>query len=479
MAKHFSTFLFFLLGCSICFSQTKMPAFFSDNMVLQQQESVAIWGTDNPGSVVKINTSWGIEKSINADADGKWHTEIRTNKASFEKQEIKVNGSSTIVLKNVLIGEVWFCSGQSNMEMPMGGLREATINGSEELIKNSKNANIRLFNTERSASMFLEEDVTGSWEETNPETVKSFSAIGYLFGKKIFKKLQVPIGIIEASWGGTSIECWLPKSNLQNYPQIKIPDTIADNLNKRKRPTFLYNAMVHPFKNYTIKGFLWYQGEANRKNAHFYKGYMHTLVNSWRDQWQQNNLPFYFVQIAPYDYNLRYESKKDAFGSNLLREAQSFAANEIPNTGMVVTTDVGECKQIHPAEKNTVAKRLANWALAKQYNYENIAYRSPEYKSIKIKKNKAIISFDFFGKNKKNLALDNKKELANFVVAGADKVFYPAEVKVNKNKTLTIYSDKVKKPVAVRYGFVDCLEGSLFSKAGLPISPFRTDDWKD
>ena len=235
--------------------------------------------------------------------------------------------------------------------------------------------------------------------------------------------------------------------------------------------------MIHPFKNYGIKGFIWYQGEGNRKNAHFYKDYMVSLVTSWRNQWQNKSLPFYFVEIAPFSYENNKDTK--AIKANLVREAQSLAANEIPNAGMVVTTDVGKCNEIHPPEKQVIAKRLANWALTKQYGYNGIVYRSPEYNSFKIKDNKAILTFNFFGENKDNLSLDSDRELKNFEIAGADQVFYSAEVKINKDQTITVFSDQVKEIVAVRYGFIDCLEGSLFSKAGLPVSPFRTDDWSE
>ena len=469
--------IFFVSGFSLCFSQTKMPSFFSNNMVLQQNENVAIWGTDEPGSMIDIHTSWGVDKRVKTEENGKWRTKIPTKKGSFENQKITIKGSSTITLKNVLIGEVWLGSGQSNMEMALGGFKNAPVNNGEELINTSTNTYIRLFNTERSASLSLEDDVVGSWEETNPETVRSFSAIGYLFGRKLFEELQVPIGIIESSWGGTPIECWLPGNSIQKHPEIKVPATMSKDVNKRKRPTFLYNAMIHPFKNYTIKGLLWYQGEANRKNSHFYKDYMIALVTSWRSQWKNNSLPFYFVEIAPFSYENNKDTK--AIKANLVREAQRLAANEIPNTGMVVTTDVGKCNQIHPPEKNVIAKRLANWALTKQYNFKNIPYRSPEYDSMKIKDDKAILTFRFFGENEANLSFDNNRTLENFEIAGADHIFYEAKVKINKDQTLSVYSDKVKNPVAVRYGFVDCLEGSLFSKAGLPVSPFRTDDWSE
>lgn len=466
--------LFFVSSLSVCFSQTQMPSFFSNNMVLQQQDDVAIWGTDNPETKVNIHTSWGVEASAVTDEDGSWKMQISTPKASFENQVITIKGSSTVVLKNVLIGEVWLASGQSNMEMAMKDSNKPIVNNYDAYINTSNNSFIRLFNTERAANLSPQHDVTGSWESSNIESASSFSAVGYMFARQLFDKLQIPIGIIEASWGGTSIICWLPQSIMDKYPVYKIPDTLPEN---QKQPTALYNGMIHPFKNFSIKGFLWYQGESNRFNAHQYKDFMHDLVSSWRTQWKQENLPFYFVQIAPYIYKDNRSSIH--FSANLVREAQSLAAQEIPNSGLIITTDVGKCDQIHPPEKEIIAQRLANWALYKQYDFKEIPYRSPEYKSLKVEGNKAKIEFAFYGKNKDNLVLNGNRDLKNFEIAGSDKVFYPAEVKMNENKTLTVFNDKVKNPVAVRYGFVDCLEGSLFSNTGLPVSPFRTDDWNE
>lgn len=473
-----SSFLLILLilYASTSFTQTELPSFFSDNMILQQQSDVAIWGSDDPGKHIQIISSWGTESTAVANDKGKWQTEIPTPKASYKNHVITIKGSSTLILKNVLIGEVWLVSGQSNMEMAMKDTNKPVVNNYNAYMNTSNNSFIRLFNTERAASLSLEEDVIGTWESSNTESASSFSAVGYMFARQLFDKLQIPIGIIEASWGGTSIVCWLPKSIMQKYPDYKIPETLPEDQKKQTRPTALYNGMIHPFKDFSVKGFLWYQGESNRFNPHHYKDFMIDLVSHWRKQWGQE-LPFYFVQIAPYIYNKNKSTVQ--FLANQLRESQSFAAQEIQNTGLVITTDVGDCDEIHPPEKEIIAKRLANWALNNQYDFKTIPYRGPEYKSVKFKDDRAEIKFNFFGKNKENLLLDSSRELKNFEIAGSDKVFYPAIVKVNKNKTLTVYSEKVNNPVAVRYGFVDCLEGSLFSKAGLPISPFRSDDWND
>ncbi|MFH4966987.1 sialate O-acetylesterase [Gaetbulibacter sp. M240] len=470
------SFLFIIFQIWFGYTQTKLPNFFSNNMVFQQQENVPIWGTDLPGTSVNILSSWGESKLVETDQNGNWNTTLKTPKASFNSEEISISGTSKITLHNVLIGEVWFCSGQSNMEMPMKGNKNQPIWGGPELIATSKNQHIRLFNTERASSLSLETNVVGEWEEARPETVKAFSAIGYMYGKELFEKLNVPIGIIESSWGGTPIECWLPKEIVETYENITIPDSLPQDINKRKRPSCLFNAMIYPFKDFKIKGFLWYQGEGNRKIAHRYKKSMHDLVNNWRSQWKGDNLPFYFVQIAPFGYFEKGRSLLIA--ANELREAQLFAAQEISNSGIVVTTDVGHCDNIHPPEKRVVANRLTRWALANQYGFDKLPFRSPEFKKMEIKGNKAQIHFEFFGPNKANLKLDKTRSLQNFEVAGADQNFYPAKAQINSDQTITVFSPEVQVPTAVRYGFVDCLEGSLFSKAGLPVSPFRTDNWK-
>lgn len=283
--------------------------------------------------------------------------ENKTNKASFKAQTITITGSSSVKLKNILIGEVWFCSGQSNMEMPVKGFKSSPINGSNELILNAKNEYIRLFNTKRQGSLKIENNVKGTWEKTNQNTASEFSSIGYVFAKKLFESINVPIGIIEASWGGTPIEAWISKDSLLRYNEVKIPTKNVQENKEPKRPTEIYNGMIAPFQDFTIKGFLWYQGESNRNNPVPYKNYMHSLVNTWRSQFNSHELPFYFVQIAPYAYEkLR---KTPAFKTALIREAQLQAAAEIKNSAMVVTADLGDCNDIHPPEKIKIANRLA------------------------------------------------------------------------------------------------------------------------
>lgn len=459
------------------FSQTAVPSFFADSMVLQQQEDVAIWGKDTSGISVQIEASWGESVNTKTDEDGTWEVELKTPEASFDTQTITITGSSKIDIKNVLVGEVWFCSGQSNMEMPLKGFDKSPVNRSDTFLDASDNPDIRLFNAPRTASLSPKMNISGTWQMASRTSVEEFSAVGYMFGKKLFDRLQIPIGIIESAWGGTRIEAWLPKSKASAYSEIIIPKSLSKKESRRKKPTALYNAMIHPFRDYAIKGVLWYQGETNRHNPGPYKQYMHDLVDAWRIQWNRPELPFYMVQIAPYGY-AKYRDGK-VLDANRIREAQALAAQEIPNTGIVITTDVGKCDDIHPPEKETIADRMATMAFAEQYGMKDSAYRSPEYKTMRIEGNKIHLSFDFGGETEANRQFDANRKITDFEIAGEDKKFRPAQVTINENQTLTVSSDNVKEPVAVRYGFVDCLEGSLFSRAGLPVSPFRTDSWNN
>lgn len=453
-------------------AQTQLPSVFANNMVLQQKEKVAIWGKDNPNSQINITTSWGAKSSTKVDENGFWKTKIKTEKASFNPESIVIKGSTTITLKNILIGEVWFCSGQSNMDMPMSGLGKSKVLNADKYLEKSVNKNIRLFNNPRAASTSPNFETGGKWEVSDKISAKRFTAIGYIFGLQLFEKLNVPIGIIESAWGGTRIESWIPKQELLKYKDIKFAKTLPKEQNKQKRPTFLYNAMIHPFKDFKVKGFLWYQGESNRTKPKPYASLMKDLISSWRTQWNDNTLPFYFVQIAPFNYVKLKKGKVNY--DNFIREAQLKTAQTIKNTGLVVTTDLGDCNDIHPAKKGEVAKRLANWALANQYKFSKLNYKSAEFKSMKVNENQAILNFNFFNKDE----FISTENINGFSIAGADKVFYPAKVSINKNKkSVILQSDKVANPVAVRYGFEDCFESNLKTKSGLPISVFRTDQW--
>ncbi|WP_435414338.1 sialate O-acetylesterase [Polaribacter aestuariivivens] len=461
----------FLFTISL-YSQTILPSVFGDNMVLQQKDKVAIWGKDLPNTQIYISTSWGVKLFTKVDVNGLWKITIKTKKASFNSESITIKGSNTITLKNILIGEIWLCSGQSNMDMPLKGLGKSKVLNAEEYLEKAENKYIRLFNNPRAASTKPSFKTGGKWVNSSRTSANKFSAIGFIFALELYEKLKVPIGIIETSWGGTRIESWIPKEKLLKYKDIKFSKTLAKEQKKQKRPTFLYNAMIHPFQDYKVKGFLWYQGESNRTNPKSYKSLMKDLIDAWRTQWNHKKLPFYFVQIAPFNY-VKYKKGKLNY-DNFIRESQLKIAQEIKNTGLVVTTDVGDCKDIHPSKKGTVAKRLANWALAEAYNFKDIFYKSAEVKSVKVKGNKVTIKFKFYNKDH----FIETKDLKSFLIAGADKVFYPAKAIINKNnKSIVLQSSRVTKPIAVRYGFEACFESNLQTKSGLPISVFRTDTW--
>lgn len=465
----FSVFVLFSLTLN---SQIELPAFFGDNMVLQQNETVSVWGKDSPNSEIKISSSWGEKASAVSNSEGFWFSKIKTKKGSFDTHTLKIEGSNIVTLTNILIGEVWFCSGQSNMEMPLKGLRKSKVLNADKYLQIADNKNIRLFNNARTANVSPKFDVKGKWVESNLESAKSFSAIGYIFGKTLYENLNIPIGIIESSWGGTKIESWIPKENVLKYENIKIPNALPKEQNKQKKPTALYNAMIHPFQDFKIKGILWYQGESNRKQPSIYESYMKDLIASWRQQWKDKNLPFYFVQIAPFNY-VKNKNAQD-MGADLIREVQFKISENIPNTGLVVTTDAGDCNDIHPSKKEIVAKRLSNWALAEQYKVKDLNFKSAVLKKTIIKNDRIILRFKF----QNNDYFLKSKNVTGFEIASHDKVFYPAQVSFNKDKkTLIIYSDQVKNPVAIRYGFKDCFESNLKTNSGLPISVFRTDNW--
>ena len=362
-----------------------------------------------------------------------------------------------------MIGEVWLCSGQSNMEMPVKGFNNQPINGSAEAILNSRNSQIRLFTVKRATSLEPLENVEGQWSEAGPATVRDFSATAYFFGKKLNSLLNVPIGLIHTSWGGSNVETWMDKETLSEFNTIELPKKLPEGAPQRT-PTLLYNAMINPLIGYNIKGAIWYQGESNRNQAKEYAQLFPTMINTWREKWQQGKFPFYFVQIAPYGY--------DGGNAGYVREAQLHTMKTVENTGMAVTMDIGDCDFIHPREKKLVGDRLALWALAKDYGMEGIAYSGPVYKAIdEIKDGKVKLSFEY---NENGLS-SYGRPLSGFEVAGADKVFHPAEAKINGDRTLSVWAEGVLNPVAVRYAFKNCEAGSLFNTDGLPASSFRTD----
>ena len=646
-----------------------IPSIFSNNMVLQQNSEANFWGKAEANLKVNITGSWGNTVNTIVQPDGLFSAKLKTPSAGGPYQVYLQIGDSTIIYKNVLIGEVWICSGQSNMEMPlMGWPPYGLISNSDEEIKNANNSKIRLFTVARGVSDEKEFNCVGSWNELNPQSAASFSATAYFFGRKLYEDLKIPIGLIHTSWGGTPAQAWTsadylktlgdfdnilndiesskgeidrytnwlsshPVIDLRNNKsesrwenlsfddnecsQITFNDSLCKEMNLptyweskevgnfdgviwfRKRieipndwinqelvlslgpiddmdrtfvngklvgaheregyyqtdriytvpkelvnsneiliavrvldnqggggmwgtkeklnihpvnsselislagswkylpvaeykaqkfyvfgvaqndyyqkpemkvqisentPSALYNAMIHPLIPYNIRGVIWYQGEANTENPKQYETLFPTMIKNWRKDWQLGDFPFYYVQIAPYNYG-------EQIHSELLREAQ-LKTLSVKNTGMAVTLDIGNPQNIHPSDKKDVGERLADWALAKTYN-KKVIYSGPIYKSMKASKDNIVLTFDYA---KNGLIIKELNGENNFQIAGKDKIFKNAQVKVQGNK-LIVFNNEVKNPVAVRYAFTNTSEATLFNKEEFPASSFRTDNW--
>jgi sialate O-acetylesterase len=462
----------FLLHTSLNATIT-LPYFFSDNMVLQRNTNAAIWGSAKPNSTVQLSVSWNKRKfTVTADDAGKWKTTIPTPDAGGP-YDITISDGQPVVLRNVLIGEVWLCTGQSNMEMPMKGFKDQPILGSNDMIYNAANDNIRLYVVPRSVKTQVQDTSKNSaWKIANPETVANFSATAFYFGKLLQERLKVPVALINISYGGSTAEAWMSKEALSTFSDIRIPGA-KDSTANNKTATTLYNGMLHPFIGFTIKGCLWYQGESNYERPDQYELLLPAMVKQWRTEFGQGDFPFYFAQIAPYSYGqLPPYNNGGKFNSAYLRDAQRKATRLIPNSAMVVLMDIGEENSIHPANKEAGGKRFAYLALAKIYDQKGFGYTSPSFDSLSIAGNIATVRF----KDAANGLTSFGKPLSQFEVAGADKVFRPAKAVIYRGN-IQVSSPEVKDPVAVRYAFRDFIVGELFSTEGFPVSSFRTDNW--
>lgn len=476
--KKISSFLLLFVIALALHAELKLPAIFSNNMLLQQNTEVKLWGWADKGQTINISPSWSKQKyTTKADNSGKWNLTIPTPAGSYQTYTISISDNkNNIIFNNVLIGEVWLCSGQSNMEMPMKGFKNQPVLGSNKNILKSKNKNIRLITVKRASSLSPQEDIIGEWTEATPETVKEFSATGYYYGRLLNEMLDVPVGLILSAWGGSTIEAWMSKEMLSGFHDIKLPSSEEDMKVPNRTPMLLYNSMINPIAGYTIKGCIWYQGESNYERPDQYPLLFEKMVSEWRKMWGQGKFPFYFCQIAPYNYASIAPAEKQGgkFNSAFLREAQYKSSQIIPHSGMVVLMDIGEEKCIHPQNKEVGGERLAMMALGKTYGMTGFAYESPTFKEMQIEDHKAILSFD----NAPMWLSSYGQELKQFEIAGADKVFYPAKAEIKRSK-IEVSSDRVSKPVAVRYAFKDFVVGDLFSTEGLPLSSFRTDNWDE
>jgi sialate O-acetylesterase len=476
----------------------KLPSIISNNMVLQQNTKVAVWGWADASEKISITTSWN-NKTATAipDASGKWLTYLTTTKAGGP-YTITFKGDNEIKVEDVLLGEVWLASGQSNMEFFVAKTRSSSYTGVlnyEQEIKEANYPLIRQIDVANKNASEPQQDFRGDWKVCSPQIVDTFSAVAYYFAKEIHKKTGFPVGIINSTWGGTAIESWTKKDVLESEPDFKIliqkyDEAVTDypkqaeeyktlldkwsqdttqkkptapaKPNPDKSPYRLYNAMIAPLIPYTLKGVVWYQGENNAPRAYQYRRLFPAMIANWRSDFKNANLPFYFIQISPH----RSQNPE-------IREAQLITYRTVKNTGMVVTTDNGDEKDIHPRNKKLVGERLSLWALRNEYGQKNVVPSGPLYKSMQIDGNKIVLKFDFVGAG----LMVKGSELTEFTIAGSDQKFVPAKAVIVGDE-IQVWSEELAKPEAVRFSWSNVPNPNFYNKEGLPASPFRTDNWK-
>jgi len=452
-------------------AQMTLSDMFTSNMVLQQNTDVSIWGWANAGDIISVTGSWNnITIQATTDSNKKWILKLQTPIAKTDgtAYTVTVKGTNTIVLKDVLIGEVWFLSGQSNMELPMEGwLPDVTVEGGAQAIAAANYPQIRLFIVGKKSiasplQNIVKNWIDGTWTNCTSTSVRPFSALGYFFGKELHTALNVPIGLVESAWGGSSCETWANPASLNFVTDYKNKGPwVSTKVDDNQTATVLYNGMVAPIIPFTFAGVLWYQGETNVGRAQQLSELFPAMIEGWRNDFQKSDLPFYFVQLCPWN----------GYGGSLSEtwEAQAYA-QLLKNTGMAGTLDVGDNINIHPARKEQVGHRLALWALAKNYGQSNLVFSGPQYKSMQIEANKIRVNFDYTGTG---LSAENNAP-TQFEIAGSDLVFYPAKTLI-ENQTLLVWNDNIAAPKHVRYAWSDTAIGTLFNKEGLPATPFRTN----
>ncbi|MEO6314542.1 MAG: sialate O-acetylesterase [Chitinophagaceae bacterium] len=501
MLKFLTHFLATSLACCAftnIFAAVTLPAVISDNMVLQQHSNIQLWGWASAGEKIIVTAGWNkTPVTVTADAQGKWMVGVQTGKAGGP-YSIQFAASNIITVNNVLLGEVWLASGQSNMEFFMAktsGGYTGVLDYQEE-IKTADYPLIRMIDVPNKVADEPQQDFTGKWKICSPQTADTFSAVAYYYARSIYKATGFPVGIINATWGGTPAESWTRKDVLEKdssfniilkrykkqcdeYPaafekfKIELDKWKADT-NKAKAaapreplgprhnnsPYKLYNGMIAPVLPCVIKGVIWYQGEGNAGRADQYRRLFPAMIGSWRADFKNEKMPFYFVQISPH----RSQNPE-------IRDAQLFTLKTVPYTGMVVTTDNGDSLDIHPRNKKLVGERMALLALKNDYGKKEIVASGPLYKSMKVEGNKIRLAFDYAD------GLQAKDgEVKEFSIATADQVFVPATATID-GKTILVWSDTIDKPVAVRFAWKNVPTPNLYNKADLPASPFRTDNW--
>ena len=457
-------------------AQIELSNLFSDNMVLQQESHVNFWGKAKKNQELIIYASWSgkIIRTIVKD-DGSWEVKIKTPSAGGPYNIQVTCDGETKTINNVLIGEVWLASGQSNMEMTLSGNNREPVNGSLDAIANSNNTKIRFFNVKVKVSEERIDDVEGEWLEANFKNTPNFSAVAYSFAKYLNQVLDIPFGIINSPKDGSVAEAWISPDVLKKITTDKELSYYAKQ--PHNNPSVLFNGMINAIIPFTIKGVIWYQGEGNSGRYQNYMKLMNGLIKNWRDEWGLGDFPFYFVQLAPNGSLGQGNGTSQAF----LREAQLRTMLSVENTGMAVTLDIGSTITNHPPEKLLIGRRLAYWALAKNYGFNGLPHSGPVYESMKVKNNKVYVNFKFA----KNGVTSYGKPLSGFEIAGEDKIFYSADALIDPHwsagwenrSVLTLSNKNVPNPLYIRYGWKNYIKGALYNVEGLPASSFRSYDF--
>jgi sialate O-acetylesterase len=452
---------------------------FGDHMVLQQGIKNKVWGKADPGEQVTV-TLGGQTHSTTAAADGTWHVFLDPVKEYGGPHTLTVKGKNTVTFSDVLIGEVWVCAGQSNMQWSVNQSNDPDLEKAA-----AKFPNIRLISVPQVGTQEPQWNFNGKWAVCSPETVGNFSAVGYCFGRQLNQTLGVPVGLINNAWGGSAAEAWVKREKIVAHPTLKAihdrwvktesaekPD--ENQMKGNARPGNIHSGVLTPSIGYGIKGAIWYQGESNAGRAYQYRELFPFMIKSWREEWGLGDFPFYWVQLADFKAEKAEPAESDWAE---LREAQTMTMKALPNTGEAVIIDIGEGKDIHPKNKQDVAKRLARWALAETYKVPGIAARSPLYKGMDKQGSKIVLSFDNVGTKAVDWRPFDVAEPIGFTIAGADKKFVPAKAVILADGRIEVSSEAVAEPVAVRYAWADNPVCNMYSAAGLPLTPFRTDDF--
>ena len=464
-----------LLSCNLAQAKIELPEIIGDNMVLQQQTNAHLWGKATPKATVTINVSWSGEKfTTRADKEGHWLVSVPTPAASKDEQTIVIdeNGEQTVISR-VLIGEVWFASGQSNMEMPLNGFWNCPVEGSNEVIATaSENRYVRIAPIPQNGQTKPVEEVKGKWEVPSPATAPRMSATSYFFATMLQRALDIPVGVIACAWGGSRVEGWLPESIVSKYEDVNVKQEQEKGWNGQwwhyHTPCIMYNGMLHPLRHYTVRGFLWYQGESNVGKHDTYPQRLKTMVDLWRSEFGGTaaDMPFYEVEIAPWGGN-------DDWSGPRFRECQHEAARIIENAGCICINDLVypyERWQIHPAQKREVGNRLAYMALNRTYGFKSIACDSPEFDHMQVKDGEIEVFFRYADDG-----LSPWQDIEGFEIAGDDDQYKPAKARLNEsNKSIVVSSPEVPQPKNVRYCYRAFQIGNLKNHRGLPAVPFRT-----